>query len=150
MTSKNELIKEQFIKNNTNNISSENSYGSKLIKLALAIGIPSTVFIIGYLLFKKYKKSSKINDNDNDKLINNNNNKEIKQVNDNNNELLTSLEKAIDIKNKGNKYFQQNKYMDALECYTNAINLCPLNDTNELPKFYQNRAAVYEQLVIII
>lgn len=59
------------------------------------------------------------------------------------------MEKAIDIKNKGNKYYQQNKFNEALECYTKAIELCPPNDTNELPKFYQNRAAVYEQLVIL-
>lgn len=47
----------------------------------------------------------------------------------------------------GNEHFQQGKFDLAVECYTEAIEACPTSDTEELPKFYQNRAAAYENLV---
>jgi hypothetical protein len=49
----------------------------------------------------------------------------------------------------GNEYFQQGKFDLAVECYSEAIEACPTSDTEELPKFYQNRAAAYENLVSI-
>jgi tetratricopeptide (TPR) repeat protein len=58
------------------------------------------------------------------------------------------LEKAVQIKNLGNEYFQTGKFEDAIKCYSQAIELCPEKDKDELPKFYQNRAAAYENLVI--
>lgn len=49
-------------------------------------------------------------------------------------------------KNEGNKFFQAGKFDEALTCYSEAIDSCPKSDKNELPKFYQNRAAAFENL----
>jgi import receptor subunit TOM70 len=59
------------------------------------------------------------------------------------------LDKAVEIKNLGNDFFQNGNFVEAVKCYSEAINLCPQNDKQELPKFYQNRAAAFENLVII-
>uniref|UniRef100_A0A6I8QP49 Mitochondrial import receptor subunit TOM70 n=1 Tax=Xenopus tropicalis TaxID=8364 RepID=A0A6I8QP49_XENTR len=56
------------------------------------------------------------------------------------------LEKAQAAKNKGNKYFKASKYEQAIQCYTEAISLCPVDTKSDLSTFYQNRAAAHEQL----
>uniref|UniRef100_A0A3B4B9A8 Uncharacterized protein n=1 Tax=Periophthalmus magnuspinnatus TaxID=409849 RepID=A0A3B4B9A8_9GOBI len=56
------------------------------------------------------------------------------------------LDKAQAAKNKGNKYFKAGKYENAIQCYTEAISLCPTEEKSDLSTFYQNRAAAYEQL----
>uniref|UniRef100_A0A674MT34 Mitochondrial import receptor subunit TOM70 n=1 Tax=Takifugu rubripes TaxID=31033 RepID=A0A674MT34_TAKRU len=55
------------------------------------------------------------------------------------------LERAQAAKNKGNKYFKAGKYENAIQCYTEAIGLCPNEQKTDLSTFYQNRAAAYEQ-----
>ena len=57
------------------------------------------------------------------------------------------MEKAVEIKNLGNEFFQNGSFVDAVKCYTEAIKLCPPDDKQELPKFFQNRAAAYDNLV---
>ena len=57
------------------------------------------------------------------------------------------LDRAQAAKNKGNKYFKAGKYEQAIQCYTEAISLCPPEKNLDLSTFYQNRAAAYEQLV---
>lgn len=59
------------------------------------------------------------------------------------------LDRAQAAKNKGNKYFKAGKYENAIQCYTEAIAVCPLEQKTDLSTFYQNRAAAYEQLVSI-
>ena len=44
-------------------------------------------------------------------------------------------------------FFKDGKYIEAVDCYTQAINLCPSEKKEELSTFYQNRAAAYEHLV---
>ncbi|KFW77368.1 Mitochondrial import receptor subunit TOM70, partial [Manacus vitellinus] len=56
------------------------------------------------------------------------------------------LGRAQAAKNKGNKYFKAGKYESAIQCYTEAISLCPPEKNLDLSTFYQNRAAAYEQL----
>ncbi|KAH7951045.1 hypothetical protein HPB52_004523 [Rhipicephalus sanguineus] len=56
------------------------------------------------------------------------------------------FERAKAFKNQGNKYFKEGKFDKAIECYTEAIALCPPQNKNELATFYQNRAAAYENL----
>lgn len=58
-----------------------------------------------------------------------------------------SLDRAQAAKNKGNKYFKAGKYEQAIQCYTEAISLCPTEKNVDLSTFYQNRAAAFEQLV---
>uniref|UniRef100_A0A673I7H0 Mitochondrial import receptor subunit TOM70 n=1 Tax=Sinocyclocheilus rhinocerous TaxID=307959 RepID=A0A673I7H0_9TELE len=55
------------------------------------------------------------------------------------------LDRAQSAKNKGNKYFKAGKYDQAIQCYTDAISLCPKEQKGDLSTFYQNRAAAYEQ-----
>lgn len=57
------------------------------------------------------------------------------------------MDRAQAAKNKGNKYFKAGKYENAIQCYTEAIGLCPTEQKTDLSTFYQNRAAAYEQLV---
>ncbi|XP_055500995.1 mitochondrial import receptor subunit TOM70 [Leucoraja erinacea] len=58
---------------------------------------------------------------------------------------LSVLDRAQAAKNKGNKYFKAGKYEQAIQCYTEAISLCPLEQKQDLSTFYQNRAAAFEQ-----
>ncbi|NWY70977.1 TOM70 protein, partial [Erithacus rubecula] len=59
---------------------------------------------------------------------------------------MSPLGRAQAAKNKGNKYFKAGKYELAIQCYTEAISLCPPEKNLDLSTFYQNRAAAYEQL----
>uniref|UniRef100_A0A667XNQ5 Translocase of outer mitochondrial membrane 70 homolog A (S. cerevisiae) n=1 Tax=Myripristis murdjan TaxID=586833 RepID=A0A667XNQ5_9TELE len=62
-------------------------------------------------------------------------------------ENMSPLDRAQAAKNKGNKYFKAAKYEQAIQCYTEAIALCPSDQKADLSTFYQNRAAAYEQQV---
>ena len=53
---------------------------------------------------------------------------------------------AVQAKERGNKMFKEQKYNDAIRCYTDAVRLCSPNKTEELATFYQNRAAAYEMM----
>lgn len=57
------------------------------------------------------------------------------------------MDRAQAAKNKGNKYFKAGKYENAIQCYTEAIGLCPNEQKSDLSTFYQNRAAAFEQQV---
>lgn len=61
--------------------------------------------------------------------------------------LQTPVERAQAAKNRGNKYFKGGIYDKAIECYTEAIDICPADHKDDIATFYQNRAAAYEQLV---
>ena len=125
----------------------------KLWHIALILGIPSAAFLAYYLYYKK--KSKKFIDPKKSEPKIETELKTIKRVEENNIKPVeekrvkqkTPLEKAVEIKNVGNEFFQSGKFEDALRCYSEAISLCPVNDKQELPKFYQNRAAAYENLV---
>jgi len=56
------------------------------------------------------------------------------------------LEKAVVAKNKGNKYFRAGRYEIAIKYYTEAIECCPPENTQDMSTFHQNRAAAYDQL----
>uniref|UniRef100_A0A8C1R9E2 Translocase of outer mitochondrial membrane 70 homolog A (S. cerevisiae) n=1 Tax=Cyprinus carpio TaxID=7962 RepID=A0A8C1R9E2_CYPCA len=61
------------------------------------------------------------------------------------NMVMSPIIKAQSAKNKGNKYFKAGRYDQAIQCYTDAISLCPKEQKGDLSTFYQNRAAAYEQ-----
>jgi len=56
------------------------------------------------------------------------------------------LDKALDIKIKGNEFYKQNDFEKAIDLYTEAINVCPPHRQVELSVIYQNRAAAKERL----
>ncbi|XP_057685990.1 mitochondrial import receptor subunit TOM70-like [Corythoichthys intestinalis] len=58
---------------------------------------------------------------------------------------MSPLGRALATNNKGNKYFEAGKYENAIQCFTEAIALCPTEQKSDLSTFYQNRAAAYEQ-----
>ncbi|XP_076004736.1 mitochondrial import receptor subunit TOM70 [Genypterus blacodes] len=60
-------------------------------------------------------------------------------------EITSPLDRAQAAKNRGNKYFKAAKYENAIQCYTEAIALCPTEQKSDLSTFYQNRAAAFEQ-----
>nr|CUU97344.1 hypothetical transcript [Hymenolepis microstoma] len=53
---------------------------------------------------------------------------------------------AINQKNRGNKFFKVGRYDKAIECYTLALEQCPLDSITDRAIFYQNRAAARENL----
>lgn len=57
------------------------------------------------------------------------------------------FKQAQTYKNKGNKYFKEGKYSDAIKCYQQAIDVCPKDKIQDVSTFHQNRAAAFEQLV---
>lgn len=121
----------------------ENSkFEFKLWHLGVLVGIPSAA-ILSYLLYRKLKQQS----NSKQANIKKSDSKESQKDEIKRTYPKTPLEIAIDHKNQGNKHFQNKEFDKAVECYTDAILSCPQDDTNELPKFYQNRAAAYENLV---
>lgn len=61
-------------------------------------------------------------------------------------DVLDPLEKAKSFKNQGNKFFKEGKFDKAIECYTEAIVVCPKENSSELATFFQNRAAAFENL----
>eukprot|EP00112_Aurelia_sp_Birch-Aquarium-sp1_P019535 Seg4844.2 transcript_id=Seg4844.2/GoldUCD/mRNA.D3Y31 product="Mitochondrial import receptor subunit TOM70" protein_id=Seg4844.2/GoldUCD/D3Y31 len=58
----------------------------------------------------------------------------------------TPEELAQASKLKGNKYFKGGKYELAIQCYSNAIEICPKHKVDDIATFHQNRAAAQEQL----
>jgi len=57
-----------------------------------------------------------------------------------------SLDKALDIKVKGNELYKKNEFEEALKLYTEAIEACPPHRQVELSVIFQNRAATNEKL----
>ena len=136
------------------------SFGSnlKVWQLALLIGVPTGV--LAYLLYRYSLSKTTSKQLTVDKKGEENANKTSKTNNVSNAKVTatesssssstaqskTPFDKAVEIKNQGNKFFQQGKFEEAAKCYSEAIDLCPASDKQELPKFYQNRAAAYENL----
>lgn len=145
----------QLLNNENLSLVKENSNSKeiKLWHLALLIGIPSAS-IVGYLCYRYYNKKDRnvsavkpTKGTENSKLNESKNVKSTFVPESNNQKKVTSqLDKAVEKKNLGNQYFQDGVFDLAVKCYTEAIEACPLNDKEELPKFYQNRAAAYENL----
>ena len=56
------------------------------------------------------------------------------------------VDKALEVKLKGNESFKKNEFENAVKLYTEAIDLCPKTKTSDLSIMYQNRAAAQERL----
>lgn len=117
----------------------------KLWHLGVLIGVPSAA-ILSYFLYRKLSQQS----GSKQANVKKSESKEFEKIEEKKEKPVpkTPIEIAVDKKNQGNKYFQSKEFEKAVECYTDAILNCPADDTNELPKFYQNRAAAYDNLVL--
>jgi hypothetical protein len=63
-------------------------------------------------------------------------------------EILTKdLAKALEAKDRGNKWFGHKKYADALESYAEALLLVPDDDLENRAVFHSNKAAAHMMLV---
>jgi len=130
---------------------------------ALAIGVPVTA-AVAYILFgpgddppkkKKTKpaankeqkaESSPIVSNKQSNMQKTVESKPDKTIEVEVNPDASPLEKAVVAKNKGNKFFRAGRYEIAIKYYSEAIELCPPENTLDLSTFHQNRAAAYDQL----
>lgn len=61
-------------------------------------------------------------------------------------EKLEAKEESLELKKKGNSYFADEKYVEAIKEYTKALNICPLSFSNERSILYANRAACRARL----
>lgn len=61
-------------------------------------------------------------------------------------ELLANKTKALDLKVEGNDLFKKEQYKEAIDKYTEALKLCPMDCTNERSILYGNRAAGHIQI----
>jgi len=138
-------------------LSSENSSGSSIPKwvYALAIGVPVTAALF-YILFgpgdeepkkrkPKLKPEKKVEEKKANAQTTSSEAVEKVQIEDVPEETPSNpLEKAVAAKNRGNKYFRAGRYELAIKCYTEAIELCPTENSLDLSTFHQNRAAAYD------
>ena len=62
-------------------------------------------------------------------------------------QVSSDLEQALACKQRGNDFFKQQKYAEAIKCYEEAIQQCPANETNNVAIFYSNLAAAYSGMV---
>ncbi|XP_057689002.1 mitochondrial import receptor subunit TOM70-like isoform X3 [Corythoichthys intestinalis] len=58
---------------------------------------------------------------------------------------MSRLDRAREANKKGNRYFKAAKYESAIQCYTEAIELCPTVQKSYLSVFYNNRANAYKK-----
>lgn len=59
------------------------------------------------------------------------------------------LARALAIKQQGNTHFSKQQYEDAIRCYQEGITLCPEEKKEEIAKFHQNIAAVYDRMAVL-
>ena len=48
---------------------------------------------------------------------------------------------------KGNSLYKEHKFSEAIQCYQEAMSICPEENKEEIAKFHQNIAAVYDMMV---
>lgn len=106
-------------------------------QIALCVGAPIALGVAGFWFFKRRQSKSDTSDRDLLFTIKPTSTQEIPQ---------TPKDKAQAAKNKGNKLFKIGKYEQAIDCYTEAIQICPVENKEDISTFYQNRAAAYENL----
>ncbi len=57
--------------------------------------------------------------------------------------------RAVEAKTRGNQFFANKQYTQAIECYSEALALCPVEDKANMAIYYSNRAACHLALVLI-
>ena len=62
---------------------------------------------------------------------------------------MEDLDRALDVKLKGNEKFKSNEFDEAKKLYTEAIGICPTQRKAELSIIFQNRAAANEKIELL-
>ncbi|CAB4005281.1 Mitochondrial import receptor subunit TOM70 [Paramuricea clavata] len=118
---------------------SDSWFGSSRWKTALYIGLPLLgVGVVGVLLWRRHYVKDTTSEPRTEQPAD-------KDVTTPAPELSPS-EKAQKSKLKGNELFKAKNFKEAIECYSQAISICPEENKPELAVYYQNRAAAHEQL----
>ncbi|XP_062905902.1 mitochondrial import receptor subunit TOM70 [Mobula hypostoma] len=125
-------------------VDSQASTGLSRWQLALAIGTPVLLGAGALYLWKK-RSVSKRSERKAPEGSSSPVPKEGSDREENQTDNQSMLDQAQSAKNKGNKYFKAGKFEQAIQCYTEAISMCPLDQKQDLSTFYQNRAAAFEQ-----
>lgn len=55
-------------------------------------------------------------------------------------------ERAMDIKQEGNNLYKTHKFAEAVKCYKDALELCPLEKKDDISKLYHNIGAAYSAM----
>lgn len=128
-----------------------NDIGKRLAKWALVIGVPTAVCVAAYLVYRQQQEQTKKSatrcsslQTTLTSLTSTTVPSDVKSTSDN--RIKNRLTLAIELKNEGNMKYRENNYLEAIELYSRAIDTCPLESTEELSQFYQNRAAAWESL----
>ncbi|XP_001637299.2 mitochondrial import receptor subunit TOM70 isoform X1 [Nematostella vectensis] len=129
--------------------SQQSSSGFEKWQIALLIGAPVAVVCVAGAVW--YWRNSQEGEEEGEREDEEKGNHEEKKAEDDGaseakTTNMTPSEQAQVAKLKGNKYFKGCKYEQAIKCYTEAIELCPPENKQDLSTFYQNRAAAYEQM----
>lgn len=112
-------------------------------KVALIVAPVVTVGFLGYLYYRSLSPSSSSSKKPDHPRVTSLKEPE-RCLSDTDLSDLPPLDRAIALKNRGNKYFKGGNYEKAADCYTQAIESCPAENKKELSTFYQNRAAANE------
>nr|KAG5706748.1 hypothetical protein BaRGS_007251 [Batillaria attramentaria] len=106
-------------------------------QIALCVGAPIALGLAGVWYYRKSKDNTKSDDGSSG---------DGKAVGQKEPEPQSPKDLAQASKNKGNKFFKGGMYEQAIQCYTEAIRICPTEHKQDISTFYQNRAAAYENL----
>lgn len=113
-------------------------------QIAALIGVPvATACVLGGVYYWKTSKAS--SEDDVEKGETETADDETAESKDASEENRSPAERAAAVKLRGNKYFKGGKFDLAIQCYTEAIELCPEDNKTDLATYYQNRAAAYAQ-----
>ncbi|CAF1273016.1 unnamed protein product [Adineta ricciae] len=135
-----------------------NDIGKRLAKWALVIGVPTAVCVAAYLVYRQQQDLAKKSATRRSPLptpLTSITGTTIQPtptkaagdtLSSPNNQTKNRLTLAIELKNEGNIKYRENKFNEAIDAYTKAIEACPTESTEELSQFYQNRAAAWESL----
>jgi len=133
------------IATNSSSNGNTNDLGKRIAKWALIIGVPTAVCVAAYLVYRQQQEQAKRSAGSRSPLPT----PLTKTTSDSttvDSRPKNRLTLAIELKNEGNTRYREQKFSEAIEAYTKAIETCPPESTEELSQFYQNRAAAWESL----
>ncbi|KAK6964452.1 mitochondrial import receptor subunit TOM70 [Biomphalaria glabrata] len=115
--------------------------------IALYVGAPIALGVAGLWFYSRGKHSSNEDDKGQGEGVSSENTLQKSLAKDSKtkeHQPQSRQDLAQAAKNKGNKFFKDGNYDEAIACYTEAIKTCPPDIKSDMSTFYQNRAAAFE------